>query len=376
MNSRNPTSALVFAMCLAACPSSKHADEVVPTAGSITIYSTGGSVVSGSFDAALLGNRRLRLPSTAKSVNLSQEGESVKWFTVQTIQDAPKKGAPEAEKKDADEKCRLVGLPTLKPGEVKFTYMLPEITWSPQLEATIVDATQVNLQLRAAITVGADLPFKDCAVTLVLNNAVSVEKLAGQTFSLSVSELYPARDLTYNLDDKVLPYSFVREWNTYVGSDEVHVLLQVNNPFSIDLNRLAYSVESNRINIESGSVSAQSRPGEPLLLGAGVDDSIHTFRAVSVTEAPGKKTLPFNHKISYEIKNTSDQEKKLRVVSQRVMGTEHKSEYHFTRPPDAIPEDSLLWLFTLPPNSTQTLEYDYDADVKDVNGENGFEQGM
>jgi hypothetical protein len=75
--------------------------------------------------------------------------------------------------------------------------------------------------------------------------------------------------------------------------------------------------------------------------------------------------------------NKSDQEKKLRVVAQRVMGTEHKSEYHFTtREPDAIPEDSILWIFTLKPASTQTLEYDYDADVKDVSGENGFEQGM
>jgi hypothetical protein len=372
----NSRTFVVVLVGLAGCSPSKHDDDVVPTAGSVAIYSTGGSVVSGSVDASQLGARRLRLPSTARNINLSQDGESVKWFTVQTIQPQVKKGTSDAEKKEPEEKYRLVGLPTLKPGEVKFTYMLPEITWSPQLDATLLDAKQVNLKLRAAITVGADLPLKNCAVTLVLNNAVSVEKLAGQTFELSVSELLPSRDVTYNLDDKVLSYAFVREWNTYVGSDEVHLLLQVSNPFTIDLNRLAYSVESNRINIESGSVEAQSRPGEPLLLGAGIDDSIHTFRAVAITETPGKKPLPFNHKISYEIKNTSDQEKKLRVVAQRVMGTEHKSEYHFTRPPDAIPEDSLLWLFTLPPHSTQTLDYDYDADVKDVNGENGFEQGM
>jgi len=259
---------------------------------------------------------------------------------------------------------------------LKFNYMLPEITWSPQLNAKIIDSKKVNLQLQAAINVGADLAYKNCAVTLVLNNAVSVEKLSGQTFNLTVTDLYPSRDIIYNLDSKTLDYSFVREWNTYIGSDEVHVLIQVNNPFTIDLNRLNYSVESNKINIESGSVANSSRPGGPLYLGAGIDDTIYTFRSVKVAETPGKKPLPFNHKIAYEITNKSDQEKKLRVVAQRVMGTEHKSEYHFTREPDAIPEDSILWIFTLKPASTQTLEYDYDADVKDVNGENGFEQGM
>jgi hypothetical protein len=372
-----PSSWIWLAVCFAACTDSKHADELAPTAANITIYSTGGSVVSGSVEASALGTRRLRLPSTARGVNLSQDGESVKWFTVQTMQEPPKKGAAETDKKDAAEKYRLVGLPPLKSGELKFNYMLPEITWSPKLNAKIIDSKQVTLQLQAAISVGADLAFKDCAVTLVLNNALSVEKLSGQTFSLTVSDLYPSRDITYNLDNKTLAYTFVREWNTYIESDEVHVLLQVNNPFTIDLNRLNYSVESNKINIESGAVAAQSRPGEPLFLGAGIDDTIHTFRTVKVTEAPGKKTLPFNHKISYEITNKSDQEKKLRVVAQRVMGTEHKSEYHFTtRDPDGIPEDSLLWIFTLAPSSTQTLEYDYDADVKDVNGEGGFEQGM
>jgi hypothetical protein len=376
MINAKPSSWIPLAVCLAACPAAKHADELAPTAGSITIYSTGGSVVSGSVDSSTLGTRRLRLPSTAKGVNLYQGGESVKWFTVQTVQ-APKKGTTEGDKKEVDEKYRLVGLPSLKSGELKFNYMLPEITWSPQLSAKILDPKQVNLQLRAAINVGADLPYKNCAVTLVLNNAVSVEKLSGQTFNLTVSELYPSRDITYNLDEKVVGYSFVREWNTYVGSDEVHVLLQVNNPFTIDLNRLDYGVESNKISIESGTVATQSRPGEPLYLGAGIDDTIHTYRTVRISEAPGKKPLPFNHKISYEITNKSDQEKKLRVVAERVMGTEHKSEYHFTtREPDAIPEDSLLWFFTLAPGSTQTLEYDYDADVKDVNGENGFEQGM
>jgi hypothetical protein len=366
----------LLAVCLAGCPDAKHGDEVAPSAGNITIYSTGGSVVSGSIESSALGTKRLRLPSTAKGVNLSQDGETVKWFTLQTVQE-PKKGAPEVGKKDAEEKYRLVGLPALKSGELKFNYMLPEITWSPHLNATIIDSKKVGLQLQADIKVGADVPFHDCAVTLVLNNAVSVEKLSGQTFSLTVSDLFPSRDVIYNLDNKTADYSFVREWNTYVGSDEVRVLLQVNNPFTIDLNGLSYSVESNKISIESGSVAAASRPGEPLFLGAGVDDSIYTFRSVKVTETPGKKPLPFNHQISYEMTNKSDQERKLRVLAQRVMGTEHKSEYHFTsKQPDGIPEDAILWVFTLPPGSKQTLEFDYDADVKDVNGEGGFEQGM
>ena len=57
------------------------------------------------------------------------------------------------------------------------------------------------------------------------------------------------------------------------------------------------------------------------------------------------------------------------------MGTEHRSVYHFKEPPDATPENTLIWMLKLKAGGTHTLEFDYDADIKDVDGENGFEQG-
>src|SRR5438067_2821709 len=219
----------------------------------------------------------------------------------------------------------------------------------------------------------ASEPYEMCDVTLVLNNAVSVEKLSGFTFKLSSFDLYPHRNITYNLDHKVTDYSFIREWNAYAGKDEVHVLLQVKNPFSVDLNQTSSSVEANKIIVESGSITNQSRPGEVVSLPAGIDDTISTFRAVKITEATDKRALPFNHRISYDIINRSDQPKTLRLVTSRVLGNEHRSVYHFNQPPDATPENTLVWMLKLEPGSTRTLEYDFDADVKDVEGENGFE---
>jgi hypothetical protein len=110
-------------------------------------------------------------------------------------------------------------------------------------------------------------------------------------------------------------------------------------------------------------------------LPAGIDDTISTFRSVKITEATDKRPLPFNHHISYDIINRSDQDKTLWLVTPRVMGDEHRSVYHFKQPPDATPENTLVWILKLAPGSTGTLEYDYDADIKDVEGENGFEKG-
>jgi hypothetical protein len=352
---------------------SRAVDDITPVAKSIIIYSTGGSVVSGSgaLDPTAVGAKRLRLPPTASSINLFQNNESLKWFTIQSVQE-PKKDPASNE---AAEKYKLVGLPSLKAGELKFDYALPEITWNLQLNAAIIDAKTLSLRLQAVVNVGATQSYENCNVTLVLNNAVSVEKISGYTFNLNSFDLYPHRNITYNLDNKILDYSFIREWYTYAGKDEVHVLLQVKNPFSVDLNQTNFSVEANQINIESGSINNQIRPGEILSLGAGIDDTIFTFRSVKITEATDKRPLPFNHHMTYEISNKSDQEKTLRVIASRVMGTEHKSVYHFQRAPDATPENTLIWVLTLKPGSTQTLEYDFDADVKDVNGENGFEEG-
>ena len=203
----------------------------------------------------------------------------------------------------------------------------------------------------------------------------SVEKISASTFKLSSFDLYPHRNITYGLGNKVMDYSFIREWNAYAGKDEVHVLLQVKNPFSVDLNQTSSSVEANQIIVESGIISSKSGPGEVVSLPAGVDDTISTFRSVKITEATDKRLLPFNHRISYDIINRSDQPKTLRLVTSRVMGNEHRSVYHFTEAPDATPENTLVWLLKLEPGGTRTLEYDFDADIKDVEGENGFEQG-
>jgi hypothetical protein len=348
----------------AACADQERSTaDIIPVARSITIYSAGGSVVSGVIDPGELGARRLRLPANVAAINLSQGDESLTWFTVQDS------------KKDVKEGYKLIGLPALGSGELKFNYSLPDITWTLNLKAEIVDPKSVSLQLLAMINVNANEPYGKCDVTLVLNNSLSVEKLAGFTFPLSTFDLYPHRNITYNLGNKVMEYSFIREWNAYAGKDEVHVLLQVKNPFSVALNQISSSVEAKRIIVESGTIDTPSRPGELVSLPAGSDDTISTFRSVKITEATDKRELPFNHRISYTITNRSDQEKTLRLVTLRVLGQEHRSVYHFTQPPDATPENTLVWILRLEPGSTHTLDYDYDADTKDVEGENGFEQG-
>jgi hypothetical protein len=358
---------LFFSLVSCLTPGLKITNEVTPVAKSIIIYSAGGSVVSGDIDPAILGTGRLRLPPTATAINLFQNNEILKWFTIQLIQESRKDNTSYAEK------YLLVGLPSLKSGELKYNYVLPEITWYPQLNAAITDANTLVLQLQAFIKMGSNQVYENCNVKLVLNNSVSVEKISGYTFNLNSFDLYPQRNIIYNLDNKTLDYSFIREWNTYAGRDEVHVLIQVKNPFSINLNQTYFSVESSQIIIESGYISNQVRAGENFYMGAGIDDTIYTFRSVKITESPDKKPLPFNHRIIYEITNKSNQEKTLRLVSSRVMGIEHRSVYHFKIQPDATPENTLIWILKLKPGSTQTLEYDYDADIKDVPGENGFE---
>lgn len=342
----------------------KPPEGIVPVAKRITIYSAGGSVVSGTVDPAALGEHRLRLPGTAAGISLSQGTQSLSWFTVEPLRDPYKEW-----------NYKLIGLPKMSPGELKLSYALPDITWGLQLKAEITDAKTVSLQLLAGVNVNASEPYKNCDVTLVLNNAVSVEKLSGATFALHAFDLYPHRNITYNLGNKVADYQFIREWNANQGKDEVHVLLQVKNPFSVDLNQTHSTVEANQIIVEAGTISEQSRPGEVVSLPAGIDDTITTFRAIKITEATDKRALPFNHHVTYELTNRSEQPKTLRLVTQRVLGNEHRSVYHFQVPPTSTPENTLVWLLELAPGATRTLEFDFDADVKDAEGENGFEQG-
>src|SRR5262245_31859110 len=338
------------------------AADMIPVAKNITIYSAGGSVVSGVIDPAALGASRLRLPATVTAINLSQGDHSLKWFTVQDP------------KKDVTGGSKLIGLPSLTSEKLKFNYALPDITWTLNLRAQLIDSKSVSLQLLAAVNMNGSEPYKNCDVTLVLNNALSVEKLSGVTFALHSFDLYPRRNITYNLDNKVMDYSLIREWNANAGNDEVHVLLQLKNPFSVDLSQTATSVEAKQIIVDSGTIT-QSRRGELVSLPAGIDDTITTFRSFKITEATDKRPLPFNHRVSFDITNRSDQEKTLKLVTLRVLGNEHRSVYNFNPPPDATPENTLVWILKLEPHSTHTLSYDFDADVKDVEGENEYEKG-
>ena len=68
----------LVSLCSAACAGrQKAADDIIPVAKSIAVYSAGGSVVSGVIDSAALGARRLRLPSTVAAINLSQGDQSL-----------------------------------------------------------------------------------------------------------------------------------------------------------------------------------------------------------------------------------------------------------------------------------------------------------
>lgn len=343
--------------------------EVAPSAKNITIYSAGGSVVSGTAAAPSSDILKIRLPATAQGIAIVQNDQPLKWFTTQMISEPGKDP-------NTVQKYLQVGIPAARTGEVRFSYGLPEIKWAPRLTASILDNKNVNLRLEAAITMNATETFKNCSVTLVLNNAVSLEKITGHTFNLSLTELAPGRNVAYNLESKNVSYSLLREWRTYGSKDVVHVLMQTRNPFSVDLSQTGFAVESHQISIESGSIDEPVPPGELFSLDAGIDDSITTFRDIKITETPSKKPLPFNHKLTYRITNNSDQTKVLRLVSDRVTGVDHRSIYHFTREPDATPEKTLVWLVTLKPHSTETLQYDYDADLREVAGETGFESGM
>src|SRR5450755_1744285 len=109
-----------FVLGAAACAGrQKAAADMIPVAKNITIYSAGGSVVSGVIDSAALGARRLRLPATVAAINLSQGDQSLPWFTVQPVPETKKDGT-----------YKLIGLPLLNPGELKFNYALPDITWT------------------------------------------------------------------------------------------------------------------------------------------------------------------------------------------------------------------------------------------------------
>ncbi|GHV87991.1 hypothetical protein AGMMS50267_03510 [Spirochaetia bacterium] len=87
--------------------------------------------------------------------------------------------------------------------------------------------------------------------------------------------------------------------------------------------------------------------------------------SVTTAEFPERENLPFTHSLEYSVENLLNQNITIEISAPVTYGTKHRTQYHFTKEPDARPGDRMVWKFNVAPGEKAAVNFSFDAETKD-----------
>jgi hypothetical protein len=144
------------------------------------------------------------------------------------------------------------------------------------------------------------------------------------------------------------PYEYIRFENPFVTKTDT---------VNLRLNRNGVRIKNNAIDLISG---------KPIKIRRRDRSGIKTNRSIVVLEHKERADLPFTHSLRFTAQNTLSEKITLDISIPVTYSAEHKTQYHFTKEPDARPGDRMVWRFELENEETAVVEFTFDTNIKDV----------
>jgi hypothetical protein len=229
------------------------------------------------------------------------------------------------------------------------------ISWKMILDIQLRENNMLNCGLFAELNSDISLPLMD--VSLANNKGVTIP--AGKL------RIAPQKIDYLKMETAKVPYQIMYDWDTD-DQEYAYTYIYMENPFATKMDGVRIRLNENGVKIDSNSDRINLISGKPIKIYLDQSGDIKTNRSVSVSEHKERKDLPFTHSVRYTAKNNTSDKIVLNISIPVVYGTEHKTQYHFTKEPDARPGDRMIWRFELENEETAIIEFTFDADIKDV----------
>ncbi len=240
-------------------------------------------------------------------------------------------------------------------------YSLNGVTWRPRMEAIVTDGSTLALSLSAIIESGGT-DLRGCSITLAGRGSRGGDSVSAGGFPIGTLDLRPGSTVVYLLGSETAPYSSFYRW--FASSRQgPHLVVAFKSPFPSVLRNLPFVMVQDSIVMSQG-VIPELRPDLSAEMDGGTEDLLATFRSVVTKEDRTRALVPFNHAVTFKVRNQKDSPVVLRLYYEKKLGVRHRTEYHFAVAPNDKPGELLLWNLALPAGGEQEISFDFDSDVK------------
>jgi hypothetical protein len=371
-------SAILFTLVITsagaqAIQQSRLGDEIIvyrlPDPQRMYIYRNGSVVYDASIPASSIINNTFILPDNVRldSLTVSQGGKRIYSYTTFNAEVLVVLRRGETPR---TVRVVQVNVPDLKTGvslELKYGIRNPGLSWDLILDMEVLDENNLNCALIAELKTSSDLPETTRSILaqnpeIILaspSNALLEDSSA--FFNLGKISIEANKRQLIRLEEGSTKYQIVYYWDANRTS-RPSAYLRAQTPLKSMAGRAQYYLNSGGITYDNDYTTVS--PDRPFNIHVGEQPNIVTYKSIVTAEFPDRANIPFTHNLEYQVENQSSRAIDLEISVPIAVGTKHRTEYTFVKAPDERPGDRLLWKYNVAPNQKVSLQFSYDADLK------------
>jgi hypothetical protein len=265
-----------------------------------------------------------------------------------------------------------VGIPGLAPGaplEVKYGVRNSGLSWDFILDMEIAERNFLDCALVAAVKTERELPGTTRSILarrpeiILASSRNMLLEDAGAMFDLGRPVIEANRRMLVKLDEGRTPYRLVHFWDAN-RRERPAVYLRAPMPFKTMAERVQPYLNASGLSIASLS-SMNISPDREFDFYIGEQPNIAAYKSIITAEHPERENLPFTHSLEYRVVNQLNRRASIEISVPVTYGATHRTEYHFTAPPDERPGNRMVWKYDLAPGEEARVEFSFDAESKD-----------
>ncbi|GHV50293.1 hypothetical protein AGMMS49579_03660 [Spirochaetia bacterium] len=342
----------------------------LPDPERLYIYRNGTVVYDAKIPGSAIINNSFVLPLNIQtdSFTIVQSGKRIYSYTTEITEElvALRRG-----ERPSLVRVFQVTVPDIQPNvplEVKYGIRNSGIYWDMRIDLELQENNALECSLLAVINTESELPditqsilAKQPEIILAASQNTIIEN-SGVMFNLGTPLIEANKRIQMKLEDGKVPYNIVYAWDAN-DEERPDAYIRFANPFKTMANSIKTYLNSSGMNISTSSASIS--PDRNFNLYVGQQPNIRTFKSVTTAEFPERENLPFTHSLEYSVENLLNQNIDIEISAPVTYGVKHRTQYHFTKEPDARPGDRMVWKFNVAPGGKAAVNFSFDAETKD-----------
>ncbi|MDR1931835.1 MAG: hypothetical protein LBQ57_03320 [Spirochaetales bacterium] len=366
---------LGMALLPCAAQAANESEEIIvyrlPDPERLYLYRSGMVVYDAKIPANAIINNTFILPENVQldSLTIAQAGKRSYSYSTETVEALVVLRRGERPNLVRILQVQLPEIAADSPLEVKYGIRNSSLSWGFILDMEIKEQNYLDCALIASIKTERELPdttrsilSKRPEIILASSQNILLED-TGAIFHLGKPLIEANKRISIKLEEGRTPYKLVYVWDAN-RQERASAYLRAPAPFKTMADEVQPYLNSSGMNI-ARLYRLNISPDRPFDFPIGEQPNIITRKSVVTAEYPERENLPFTHSLEYSVTNQCNQRISIEISVPVTYGVKHRTEYHFTKQPDARPGDRMIWKYDLAPGEQAAVAFSFDSETKD-----------